>query len=107
MKIKFTQPAVDDLAQIGRYTRKHWGKTQAERYQTVIAERIRWISRNKRLWKARPELGDGIFIEPADSHIIVFWEKDLPLKYLGLYIAGWMWGITYSPVFIPLLLVTE
>ena len=74
MKVKFTRPAIRDLAEIGRYTRQTWGDTQTRRYRAALTARLRWLAGNKALWHARPELANGVYTYSEQSHVIVFWE---------------------------------
>jgi toxin ParE1/3/4 len=76
MKFRLTRPAIRDLTEIGRYTRETWGEKQARRYRTAITARLKWLCRNKSLWCERPELREGVYTYPEQSHVIVFWEYE-------------------------------
>ncbi len=76
MKYRLTRPAVGDLAEIGRYTREQWGEEQSRRYRAAISARLKWLSRNPTLWRARPEIHDGIYTSHEQRHVIVFREYD-------------------------------
>lgn len=76
MKFRITRPAIRDLAEIGRYTRETWGEGQARWYRAAIATRLKWLCRNKTLWRDRPELHEGIYSYPEQHHVIVFQEYD-------------------------------
>lgn len=82
MKYRLTRPAVHDLAEIGRYTRKHWGRQQTTRYRQALTTRLKWLCRNKPLWHERPEIHEGIYTYPEQSHIIVFAEYEGGLEVL-------------------------
>jgi toxin ParE1/3/4 len=72
MKFRLTRPALRDLAEIGRHTREHWSYEQARRYGTAIAARLKWLCHNQPLWHERPELAEGLFSYPHQSHVIIF-----------------------------------
>ncbi len=84
MKFRLTRPALRDLAEIGRYTREQWGKKQARRYGIAITERLKWLCRNKPMWRERPELDAGIFSYPHESHVLVFRECRVGIEILRI-----------------------
>lgn len=72
MKFRLTRPAVRDLAEIGQYTRQTWGEEQARRYRSAMTARLRWLCRNRSLWRERPEIQEGVYTYPEQRHVIVF-----------------------------------
>ena len=72
MNFRLSRLAVRDLAEIGRFTRDTWNEKQAKRYREALTARFKWLTRNKSLWRARPELGDGLHSCAEQSHVIVF-----------------------------------
>ena len=82
MKFRLTRPAIRDLTEIGRCSRESWGEEQARRYRTAITARLRWLCRNKSLWRKRPELREGVFTYRDQSHVIVFWEYEEGIEIL-------------------------
>jgi toxin ParE1/3/4 len=82
MKFRLTRPAIRDLTEIGRYTRETWGEEQARRYRTAITARLKWLCRNKSLWRERPELREGVYTYTEQSHIIVFREYEEGIEIL-------------------------
>jgi len=84
MKYRLTRPAVRDLAEIGRYTREQWGEEQSRRYRAAISARLKWLGRNPPLWRARPEIHDGIYTCHEQRHVVVFREYDAGIEILRI-----------------------
>jgi toxin ParE1/3/4 len=82
MKFRLTRPAIRDLATIGRYTRETWGEEQARRYRAAITARLKWLCRNRSLWRERSELLEGVYTYPEQSHVIVFREYEEGIEIL-------------------------
>ncbi len=84
MKFRLTRPAIRDLAEIGRYTRQTWSKEQARRYRAAMTERLKWLCRNRSLWRERPEIREGVYTYPEQRHVIVFREFDDGIEILRI-----------------------
>ena len=76
MKFRLAGPAAGDLRRIARYTRDRWGAARAERYLGALKTRFQWLTLHKPYWRARPEIGEGVFVCAEQSHMIVFREYD-------------------------------
>ena len=84
MIFRLTRPAIKDLAEIGKHTRKEWGDEQSKKYQIALSTRLKWLCRNKPLWRERPELQEGIYTYNEHSHIIVFLEYENGIEILRI-----------------------
>jgi toxin ParE1/3/4 len=61
-----------DLAEIWDYSAGQWSVDQADRYVDALVSRFAWLSENGALWKPRPDLAEGLFSYPQQSHVIYF-----------------------------------
>ena len=74
MNFRISAEANEDLVSVWEYTREHWGIEQADLYIDAFLLRFVWLSRNRNLWRPRPDLKDGIFSCVEKSHVIFFSE---------------------------------
>jgi toxin ParE1/3/4 len=61
-----------DLAEIWDYSAQHWSLDQADRYIDALVTRFVWLSENATLWQPRPDLVEGLYSYPQQSHVIYF-----------------------------------
>jgi toxin ParE1/3/4 len=61
-----------DLAEVWDYSAERWSVEQADRYVDALVSRFAWLSENGALWKPRPDLAEGLYSYPQQSHVIYF-----------------------------------
>jgi toxin ParE1/3/4 len=71
-RCEFTAQAVEDLREIGRYTRQQWGVAQARHYRRELQLRLEKLSLSARVGVAREELGPGVRSFPVASHVAYY-----------------------------------
>ena len=69
---KFTNKAVDDLAQIWNYTFNKWSENQADRYYLMILGNCNEIALNPDLGKYYPGITENLMGFKAGRHIIFY-----------------------------------
>lgn len=74
MTYQVTRSAQRDLQEIYLYTSQEWGRRQGDLYLAALRTRFSWLRINKPLWRARTELGAGIYSYMHERHVIVFKE---------------------------------
>lgn len=74
----------EDLRQIWRYSKKTWGKRQADQYVTAIYNRFEWLLDNQILWKYRPEIKEGYYSYQQENHIIFFTQNTNSINIIGI-----------------------
>jgi toxin ParE1/3/4 len=75
MNFRISSEASKDLVSVWEYTRDHWGIEQADLYIDSILLRFVWLTGNRKLWRPRPDLKQGIFCCTEKSHVIFFVEN--------------------------------
>jgi len=58
-KYRITRRAEDDLKNIGRYTKKHWGKAQRNVYLKNLDNRFNWLAENPNYGMHRTDIAEG------------------------------------------------
>ncbi|MCB2261637.1 MAG: type II toxin-antitoxin system RelE/ParE family toxin [Candidatus Thiosymbion ectosymbiont of Robbea hypermnestra] len=76
MIYRLSARAEADLMDIWIYSAEQWGIDQADRYIEALRHRFSWLSENRGLWKVRPDIAEGIYSYPNQSHIIYFRTLD-------------------------------
>ena len=61
-----------DLAEIWVYSAEQWNLEQADRYIDALLSRFDWLRDNPQLWKPRPDITEGLYSFPQQSHVIYF-----------------------------------
>jgi toxin ParE1/3/4 len=61
-----------DLAEIWAYSAEKWNLGQADRYIDALLSRFDWLCDNPQLWKPRPDITEGLYSYPQQSHVIYF-----------------------------------
>jgi toxin ParE1/3/4 len=69
---RLSDRAESDLAEIWDYSAERWNVEQADRYIDALVSRFVWITANSALWKPRPDLAEGLYSYPQQSHVIYF-----------------------------------
>jgi toxin ParE1/3/4 len=69
---RLSDRAEADLAEIWDYSAERWDAAQADRYIDALMSRFVWITENSALWKPRPDLAEGLYSYPQQSHMIYF-----------------------------------
>jgi len=72
MNFRISSEASEDLVSVWKYTREHWGVEQADLYIDAIMLRLIWLIGNRKLWRPRPEIKEGVFSCTEKSHVIFF-----------------------------------
>ena len=47
-------------------------RAEADRYIDALLSRFEWLCENPLLWKPRPEITEGLYSYPQQSHVIYF-----------------------------------
>ena len=82
MNYRLTAPAKEDLLSIWEYTTDRWNEQQADQYIDTLDTRFVWLTNTSSQWNPRPEMGNGIYTFPEQSHVIVFWELQSDIEIL-------------------------
>lgn len=69
---KFTNKAVDDLAQIWNYTLDKWSEDQADRYYNMLIENCKEVAINPDLGKNYQGVLQNLLCFKAGRHIIFY-----------------------------------
>ena len=72
MSYRLTDRAEADLAAIWDDSAERWTVEQADRYLDALMSRFLWITENSALWTPRPDLAEGLYSYPQQSHVIYF-----------------------------------
>lgn len=71
-RVSFSRLALDDLREIGHYTRDTWGLEQARRYRKELELALQKLSLSPGVGRAREELGPGVRSARVASHIAFY-----------------------------------
>jgi toxin ParE1/3/4 len=69
---RLTSDAQSDLIDIRRYTVKHWGIPQSQKYFAEMRQTLQLLATTPSLGKQRPEVISGSFSFPYVSHVIYY-----------------------------------
>jgi len=72
VRIDLSEAALRDLQNISRYTLRHWGSIQEEKYLNSVWTEFQKISANPQNFRQRNDLFAECRIAPVGSHIILF-----------------------------------
>ena len=81
---RLTARARSDLASIGRYTARRWGKAQRNRYLAALDARFHWLAGNPQRGRARPEIGKGVLSFPEGSHLVFYLIRETDIVVIGI-----------------------
>lgn len=71
-EFKLTNKAVEDLAQIWKYTFEVWTENQADKYYESLISNFQEIADNPGLGKRYEEITENLFGMKANRHIIFY-----------------------------------
>jgi len=81
-----------DLAEIWVYSAEQWNLEQADRYIDALVSRFDWLCDNPQLWKPRPDITEGLYSYPQQSHVIYFRVQgdppDMPIRLAQEFATG-------------------
>jgi toxin ParE1/3/4 len=69
---RLSSRAEADLAEIWVYSVGQWNLEQADRYADALVSRFDWLGANPSLWQPRPDIAEGLYSYPQQSHVIYF-----------------------------------
>jgi len=73
--VKLTPKASEDLESIWHYGQQHFGIVQADKYVEHLSEIFRVLSCHE-IGTPRPELGEYIYAQPFERHMIYFLQTN-------------------------------
>lgn len=71
-RLDFTEEAVKDLREIGRYTKAEWGIEQARRYRQELELSLEKLALNPQIGRPREEIAHGVRSFKVASHIAFY-----------------------------------
>jgi toxin ParE1/3/4 len=81
---RVTPRAHDDLKNIGRYTKKRWGKSQRDSYLRNLEARFNWLTKNPRLGKHRTDITENFYSFPEGQHIVFYLISEKHIDIIGI-----------------------
>jgi toxin ParE1/3/4 len=69
-KYKLRQTAIHDLRNIGRYTLKHHGKVQRDKYLNGLEKRFELLSSNPNFGRPRDDIKPGYRCSEYGKHVV-------------------------------------
>ena len=81
---RLTSDAQSDLIDIRRYTLKHWGIQQSQKYLTELRQTIQLLAVTPMLGKLRPDVVSGAFSFPYVSHVIYYLQHHEQIIVFGV-----------------------
>jgi len=84
MKLRITDKAKEDLAEIDGYTRENWGNHQADTYMAELENRFVSLLGTPYLGSARPEVSQGYRCLPEGKHLIFYRIEGDVVEILGI-----------------------
>lgn len=84
MTYRLSTRAEADLTDIWIYSAVQWGTNQADVYVDDLLRRLVWLSANPSFWKSRPDIAEGIFSYPQQSHVIYFRQRSEAAGFLEI-----------------------
>lgn len=83
-RLELTRDAVADLQEIGRYTKRQWGKEQARRYRDELDLALKKLSLSPRLGTTREDVGKNVRSFQVGSHIAYYFASNNGITILRL-----------------------
>ena len=71
-KYKLRQAAKNDLRDIGRYTLKHHGKIQRDKYLNGLKERFKLLGDNPNFGRPRDDIKTGYHCSDYNKHVVFY-----------------------------------
>ena len=72
IKYRLRQSARDDLKDIARYTLKHHGKVQRDRYLNGLKERFELLGENPNFGRSRDDVKIGCHCSDYNKHVVFY-----------------------------------
>ncbi|MFA0813538.1 type II toxin-antitoxin system RelE/ParE family toxin [Microbulbifer epialgicus] len=69
---QITNNAAEDVMDIARYGRKHWGAERARSYTQDLYERFQWLANFPAAGLQREDIGEGYRSYPHKSHVVYY-----------------------------------
>ena len=76
LRIVYSAPAREDIANILDYTELEWGPEQVKQYRAQLRESIRRLAEIPSLGRAREDLAPGLQVFPVGSHLVCYLVRD-------------------------------
>jgi toxin ParE1/3/4 len=83
-RCEFTAQAVEDLREIGRYTRETWGLAQARSYRQELELLLKKLSLTPSVGHSRNEIAENVRSFPVGSHIAYYLPRKNGITILRL-----------------------
>lgn len=83
-KYTLREVAKEDPKEIGRYTKKHWGIEQRNKYLHQFNKRFAWLAKNSRYGRTREEIKQGYYSYDEGSHVIFYTIGNNSIEILGI-----------------------
>lgn len=84
IRLRITAQARADIGAIGRYTRRFWGRRQAEDYVEALDRRMRWLAEDPLRGRPRDDIAPGYCSYPEGSHLVVYMMVGDELAVIGI-----------------------
>lgn len=81
---RITPRAAADIASIGRYTQRKWGKKQRDRYLRALDARFSWLAENPGMGRHRTDIKDGYYSFLQGSHVVFYLVRDGGIDVIGI-----------------------
>jgi len=83
-KYTLRESAIEDLKEIGRYTKKQWSVEQRDKYLQRFSKRFSWLAENPLFGRPRDEVKHGYFSYNEGSHVIFYIVANNSIEILGV-----------------------
>jgi toxin ParE1/3/4 len=81
---RVTPRALEDLKNIGRYTKQQWGKRQRNTYLRALEKRFGWLAVNPQLGKHRTDVAEGYYSFPQGQHVVFYMIGEKSIDIVGI-----------------------
>lgn len=78
-RIRISGPATRDLASIGAYTQREWGKRQKTTYLSIIKNKFSELRDTPGMGMNRDDVGDGLRAHPVGKHVVFYRDTEAAL----------------------------
>ena len=82
--VRVTPRALEDLKNIGRFTKRTWSIAQRNHYLKSIEGRFYWLAENPLAGKHRNDICDGYYSFPEGQHVIFYLANDKTIDIIGI-----------------------
>lgn len=76
LRIVYSAPAREDIANILDYTELEWGPEQVKQYRAQLRESILRLAEIPSLGRVREDLSPGLRVFPVGSHLVCYLVTD-------------------------------